>query len=425
MNFTDAEKYCQIVKNSLDQSWLSEKRSKMIQFGVKNNEKQNSQKHHPLASLIHETERTLELENSARTFTISENILRLAKIGVDIDILKQNSVSGIDEKIQSLMSDDYSGIEKLLFEISMASLLVRQKHSVQFLKTCEDIGKRTPDLLVDDSVEFECTKTDMLTDQQKQNQIRLEELGIKILNILNDLDPYCFIFVEYDDEPNEQQISETLNCIRESLNNKKYGKFGIVKGQITINKIFYEKTDDCRIYMKNQNIRYQSQLDLFDELLDLLDWKIGIKEIKDKLRKKTDYDLIRYRISMKNNNPFLGELQYIAIKSGEFPNRLRGVIKRIKEKIDQFSQDKPSLICVNIANISSKLCPEDYRKLRENIDKILSITPKLSSVTLVSEEIIHETNGMNFRQAGVIITNNTASYPLPNNMNFIGLEPNS
>ncbi len=89
------------------------------------------------------------------------------------------------------------------------------------------------------------------------------------------------------------------------------------------------------------------------------------------------------------------------------------------------SKDKPSLICVNITNISSRLCPEDYRKLRENIDEILSNTPELSSVTLVSEEIIRETNNMNFRQGGGILTNNTAEYPLPKNMNFIGLESNS
>ena len=118
---------------------------------------------------------------------------------MDINILKRNSVSGIDDKIQALMSNDFSGIEKILFELSMVSLLVRQNHSVQFLKTREEIGKRTPDLLVDNNVEFECTKTDMLTDKQKQNQIRLEELTTQILNILNEIDPYCFVFIEYDD----------------------------------------------------------------------------------------------------------------------------------------------------------------------------------------------------------------------------------
>ncbi len=422
MNFTDAEKYCQITKNSLDQSWLTEKRSKMIQYGVKNNKKQNNQKHHPLASLIHETERTIELEKSRKTYKISENILKLSKIGMDISILKQNSVSGLDEKIQALMSNDFSGIEKLLFELSMASLLVRQNHSVQFLKTREDIGKRTPDLLVDDNVEFECTKTDMLTDKQKQNQIRLETLSTQILNILNEIDPYCFVFIEYVDDPNDQQITETLTCIHDSLNNKNFGQFSIEKGQIIIEKIFYEKTEDCVIYLKDQNPIHQNPMETLDEILNLLDWRIGIKKIKDKLHKKTDFDLIQYRLSRKNNKQVLGELQYIAIKSGEFPNRLKRIIKRIKEKVEQFSKDKPSLICVNVANISSKLCPEDYRKLRENIDEILSITPELSSVTLVSEEIVRKTNNMNFRQAGVILTNNTANYPLPINMNFIGLE---
>ena len=64
MNFTDAEKYCQLVKNCLDQEWLNEKRSRMTQFGKKNPKKKNKQNHHPLALLIHNTERTIDLEKS-------------------------------------------------------------------------------------------------------------------------------------------------------------------------------------------------------------------------------------------------------------------------------------------------------------------------------------------------------------------------
>ncbi len=421
VNFTDAEKYCQLVKNTLDQKWLIEKRSTMTPFGKKNIKKINTKNQHPLALLIHNTERTIELEKIEKTYKISENILRLSKIGIDIETLQQHTVSGLDEKIESLMSNDLPGIEKTLFELSMASLLVRQNHSVQFLKTRANLGKRTPDLLVDDNIEFECTKTDMLTEIQKQNQIKLEGITKKILTIFNEFNSYCFVFVEYDDTPNRKQIDETLRCVRKSIINKKFGKFNIINGSVTIEQIFTNKTEESKINSKNTNPRHQNQVEIFNEILELLDLKVGINAIKEKLSSKTDYDLIQYRGSSKQEGLFLGELQYIAIKSGEFPNRLRGILKRIKDKTEQFSKDKPALICLNISNIISKLTPADHRSLRMAIDKVLSTNPHISSITVVSEEIVKANNHMNFRQSGVIITNNFATHPLPKNMNFIGL----
>lgn len=103
---------------------------------------------HPLAQCIIKVEEEINNEVSP-----SRDLLRLAWTSYSIYRLRNERVEGVDERVLRLKSDDFNIFWATMQELRTACHYLEKGRKVLFISESD---KKTPDLLLDDSIEIEC-----------------------------------------------------------------------------------------------------------------------------------------------------------------------------------------------------------------------------------------------------------------------------
>ena len=108
---------------------------------------------HPIGELFHRVLPALKSGSASRY-----DIARLGAIAEDVLTPLESDVAGAESRLERLKSEDLALVDSTLYEFGVATMLLRRGHAVRFLKEKPTEGARTPDLLVDESVEVECKR---------------------------------------------------------------------------------------------------------------------------------------------------------------------------------------------------------------------------------------------------------------------------
>jgi len=112
VSFDNCVKYIQLVKDLVDGAWLSQELLKIRSYQPPKHLRRLSfidytKKFHPLAFLIHQANRQLELLTDGEYFRPTQEFLRLSYLGENLSILRDKKTKGIDDKIEELTSPSF------------------------------------------------------------------------------------------------------------------------------------------------------------------------------------------------------------------------------------------------------------------------------------------------------------------------------
>src|SRR5690606_21524267 len=110
------------------------------------------------------------LMKSDEPWETTEDIMKLVHLGRSISVLKEKNVNGLDERIKSLMSDNFNLCDKTTFELHVAATYCMSGHSVEFIDTHGGKFGSTPEMLIDNAIEVECKKKDARSERDRKNR---------------------------------------------------------------------------------------------------------------------------------------------------------------------------------------------------------------------------------------------------------------
>jgi hypothetical protein len=113
------------------------------------------QRTHPLGELVYQVRGELRSWGTP-SFRATPQLAKLGALASAIERLRNLSVLGVEQRIPNLMSSDWNLFESTRFELEVADLHTQLGRSVMFIP--EVPGHRTPDMLIDETVEVECKR---------------------------------------------------------------------------------------------------------------------------------------------------------------------------------------------------------------------------------------------------------------------------
>lgn len=421
LTLKDCETYVDILRNSLPQSWYNTESEKIKKyFTTPKNSRilgKTEDVLHPLAYLIYQAEKAIWNSKFDKSLGISQEIARATSLGMYLKSLTNSRVLGLDEKISELLRSNKDSFEKVVFELNIASSFIESGHKVEFIETNSTIHRKTPDLLIDENIEVECKKKDRLTPRDVKNNNSWETLHRKLIKLMVNARKYYLVYIYFETDPNSKKIQEILRKIRKWINSDSSGEFNYDGHKIILYKICDNGENfslPVKIYKKEQ-LSERLSPDIFDEIIKS---RIPDADIIDYKKQKPDYDNLNQRVSLLGDGKAVtGEIMKFIFKTKEAPDRLKSVIKSIKDAKNQFSGTRCSIVCVNLTNISHKLEEPQFIRLGEMIHNFLDKTTTISAVAVTSEFFNKDSQGIRFQHKASVIRNEHSKFPLP--MNFV------
>jgi len=120
---------------------------------------------HPLINVAFEAHQDINNFIKTNTLGITPAIWELSELAIKINNLKRNNVKGLQDRLNNLISFDYSLYLNARYEIQIAGMLLSKSHKIEFIEECET---ETPDILAisgTDKCEIECKYKDPAEDQ--------------------------------------------------------------------------------------------------------------------------------------------------------------------------------------------------------------------------------------------------------------------
>jgi hypothetical protein len=112
---------------------------------------------HPLARLIYDVGLSLQPFYGGTMVRETIGMVMLTEIAESLIVMNINNDDN-KEKLSLLLSEDFSHYEKTLYETQTGANFVKSGHAAEFIKPRVNNSLRTPDILVDNTVEVECKK---------------------------------------------------------------------------------------------------------------------------------------------------------------------------------------------------------------------------------------------------------------------------
>src|SRR2546426_12017809 len=106
ITFDELKENFENLKKYFDSEWLY-KEIKKIKAGIPGKKVGTFEQFHPLAQLISVVEDRINSMKDAEKKSVSEEMLRLNSLAQDIAFLGNIATVGLDDKIKSLMLDEY------------------------------------------------------------------------------------------------------------------------------------------------------------------------------------------------------------------------------------------------------------------------------------------------------------------------------
>lgn len=423
LELDDCIKFVDIIKDQINKEWLDSENEKISNYykTPKNTRILGKIEDYanPLAYLIYQAENSIRESRLDRKIGPSLELIRATTLGMYFETLLENNVSGIEEKIHDLTISDKDGLEKIIFELDIAQSLVHLNHKVLFIPTNSIEHQKTPDILADELVEFECKKKDRLTKRDRQNEERWKFLARKLTDMMNNFKKFYFVYLFFSEEPTSKSVKSTLHLIRKNIQKNQQGEFTVDGVEIKISKICdFGQNFDLGVRGNTlPEIRQQITPDLLENFIKS---KILFPELLDYQKILPNFDDTRHRLTTyQDGRVAIGDMMKFLFKTSQIPDRIKSVIKSIDHAKIQLSGERCGVICVNLTHISEKLIEADFITLRKQIDNVLKNNSTISAVILSSEYHFKENNSNRFLHKAIAILNPSAKHKIPENFEIV------
>jgi len=390
----------EVAISALDQEWLSKevKRINSLQPKPSPNFKilkiiDYERQFHPLAYMVYKFRKTCEysLQNN-QPLKVTEEMHRLCFLGYWIEILKEKKVKGMEEKIRALASNNHKAYEKTLFEIQVAAAYTRNGHLVEFVDTQEGRIGKTPDLLVDNSVEIECKKKDTKSPRDAKNRELWKRINEQADRSMDKHGYNYAVLIKTQEDLTQQDIEFVNGELETIIGNKSQGDFGYENHGICITATFLSRKDEEIITDRIERAINEE----FDYLMPT-----------GNMMKRADGKHV-----IKNHREF-------AYRCANPPDRVKSVIGSVNDAIKQFSGGKPALAYVNMNTIQNTLSEGDFKRLESMITEVLINNSKLNAVVLTAE-VFPTQKENSYEHRSRVIRNTTPKNSLSQDFLIIG-----
>lgn len=413
----DLSKYLEVVKKTLDETWLKQEQEKIKKYynTEKNTKVLGTIENYvnPLALLLYQAETNISERKTNSEISISNESVDIVRLGLYIEALKSNNVTGFEEKLNELKKANRNNFEKIINELNIASGFVKSNHTVKFIETQSDENQRTPDLLIDGTIEVECKKKDKLTSRDIRNNDFWNRLERKSIELMNKEKRFYLIYTFFNRDPDGKIIKKILKELYKIIHSGKDAEINLDSVNIIANKI----CDNDESFPVGINAKNKSELmaKLDPNIIDkIIAGKISRPDIVnyEKNHPEFDHTPSAYNIQSDGSVFAKGTMKFL-FKSKEAPDRLKSIMNSIKNAKGQLSGDRIGIICVNMTHVSEKLIESDYALLGEMIQDILKNNTRISAVAITSEFYIKDKHGIRFLHRASVIRNDSAKKPLP------------
>lgn len=415
----DYSKYLELVRNHVDQNWLEQEIKKINTYYKtdKNTRVLGAIEDYvkPLGLLVFQAEQQLRDNKINQVQFIPNELVTIIRLGMYIENLSLAKVEGFIEKINELSKVNKEQFEKILFELDMASAFVKSNHKVSFVKTDSLTSKQTPDLLVDENIEVECKKKDRLTKRDIQNNEQWKFLERKLIGLMNEHKKFYYVNLYFEQDPISNTSRELLRKIRKLIINNSSGEFSLDSVKLKLYKICdFGENFLLPIRATNQH-ELMSQLTP-DTLDTIIEKRIPNRDLLDYVKQKPDFDVTLPRITQHQNGEIrIGEIMKFVFKTKEAPDRLKSIIKSIKDAKQQLSGLRSGIICVNFTYLAEKMIENDFARLGEMVNEVLDDNSTISAVAVTAESHTRDAGGIRFQHEASVIRNKNAKFPLTEN----------
>jgi len=400
INFENCIKYMALIKEMVDDAWLSKELEKINSYKPPKKKRKLSfidytESFHPLAFLIYQADKQLKSCVEKKFFEVSEQILRLSYLGENLFVLKNQNTKGLDKKIRDLTSSDKALFDKTTYEIEVASAYAKKGYPVEFVETRSEEGVKAPDIFIGfkNGVEVECKKKDRKSDRDIRNTEYWKLIMRKASGMMEYLGLNYAVFIKTQKDPEEQDVEFILKQLQELMKERKEGRFRFQDRGIGITlQILSEKYQQ----MESSGIQFGTS--------EELDYVVSAMEVRKEEGGKV---LVR--------NP-----RIFGFKSAVLPERITSVIESIKDAKQQLSGNRSGLIYVNLNMIDRKMVDKDFERLDSLIKELLKNNSTISGVIITTEYFVKDVQGYIYSHRARVIRNEEAKYPLPSDFKIVG-----
>jgi len=398
-----------VIEQFLGKGWLEK------QLAIVNSQKPSANSHinhsflertpqfHPFA---------LTFRNAVRAFQecISKKYLKVTQELMDVtvlaDYIKSLSIIGIVDragnpvnlnlikKLSSRFKNLYD-FEKVRYELQISSAYARRYRHIYFVQESKVQGEKTPDLYLkfnSQIIQIECKKKDNLSERDRKNNDIWKKIAIRCLDYMGKNKLNYLVIFRFDSDPTPNKVDEAYQYFM---------------------KIVQEsKTDISEIKAPDFSVEIEKIAEP-DELIPISRFKTF---------KRNEYFDNEF-FSGHCNEPTISPTsifknpKFVCFKSKEYPDRIKLVLRSLREAKEQIIEGIPSLIYIEMN--PSVMRDEDFPILEEKILELLE--SKINAVILTMPPVIgiNDIGGSYLHKAKVILNPRPAS-PLPTNFEIIG-----
>ena len=402
INFENCIKYIMLVKqlvgDVVGNAWLSKELEKIYSYKPPKKLRKLSfidytERFHPLAFLIYQTDKQLKTCVEKKFFEVSEQILRLSYLGENLFVLKNQNTKGLDGKIRDLTSSDKALFDKTTYEIEVAAAYARKGYSVEFVETKSKEREKTPDLLVNKEVEVECKKKDRKTNRDIRNTEYWKLISRKASGMMEHFGLNYALYIKTQRDPEKEDVEFILRQLQKLIKEKKQGRFAFRDRGIGITL----------------------------QILSLKDQEIESEGIEFGTSEELDYVVPAVEVRKKENGKiFIRNPRIFGFKSAVLPERITSVIETIKDAKQQLSGKRPGLIYVNLNMIDRKMIDRDFERLDSLIKQLLKNNSTISGVIVTTEYFVKDAQGYIYSHKARVIRNEYAKYSVPSKFEIVG-----
>ena len=413
MNFQNCEDNLQIVVDSLDKEWLEKEIGgikEIEQSAIKPD--QYWLRFNPLTFRIYKAKEHLEICRSDKTRKITEEILRVALLGINISTLQKKGVVGLNEKIQLLMRDSLTSdqLEQIIYEISTASFFAAKDYQVEFLEPSKIEGRKTPDMLVM-GVEIECKKKDQETIRDRRN----EDFWKIIINKSHKIQDqnktnYC-IFITTKEEPTRNIVEKIIQELERLIASSMEGNYDYEMFSIKLKKL-YEFGNEIPSKILSNAIESLKQDIVINEVKELINKKNG-SEILRQILDERERGEFSQPYKVKNGNVIFQNIRAIGLRSNILPDRIKSIENLLNSAKKQLSNSCPGVIFVELNFLTAKQVQGDLIQLEKIIKSILRNNSRISSVIVTVEGFPEDEEKIMYYQDAIETKNPNPKFPLP------------
>jgi len=349
-----------------------------------------TERFHPLAFLIYQAERQVEfcLKNDSPPRYLE--IVKATRLGECLFVLKEQKAKGLSQKMNDLISSNPEQVDKSIYEVEVAAAYARKRDVVEFIETQSDLSLKTPDLMINNTVEIECKKKERLTKRDKRNIEHWKLIMRKASNIMDKLGSNCAVVIKTKRDPSRQNVDFVLEQLHRLIKGEKSGKFTFADNGIGITLV--------KLAKPNQEIPCNA---IEWGTSEYLDYEVWLME------RKKGTNLIR--------NP-----RFFGFKSVILSDRVKSVLESIKHANEQLSGERPSLVYVDVNIVERNMMNKELAAIGDLTRHLLINISRISAVVLTAEFYVQEPSGYHCLHRARVIENQKPKYSLPQNFEIVG-----